>query len=224
MRKRWAWLFVGAFLLVMGGSMLKLLLWRPDPLNLVTKGLEHLNAAASFRYTMIQHQNVAGNDRLLTQIQGEKDGENVRITGTLIGSEIEMIKINGVLYHKDPFSQRWLQFNETIPMQEVFLAELNPLASLQFKELGEVELQGQERVNGEKAYVCALKPSVQNQIMEEFWTDFAYTLYLKKSGGSLLKAVITAKSKATSEPMSMTLEFADMGKRIQIQAPVVEES
>lgn len=80
-------------------------------------------------------------------------------------------------------------------------------------------LSGQEKVNGEKVWVCRLKPSVQNQIMEEFWTDFQYTLYIRKSDQMLVKATIEAKNKAKSEPMTMTLEFKEIGKKINIQAP-----
>lgn len=218
MKKRGLWLLIGIGIVLMGG-LLGRYFWQPDPTDLVTHGLERLNAATSFRYSLTQHQWVEGKDRVLTQILGEKDGGNTRILGQLVGSEVEMIKIGDSTYSKDPFSKKWIRFANAPAAQEVFLAELNPLSSLQLKELGEVMLSGQEKVNGEKAWVCQLKPSVQNQMMEVFWTDFQYTLYIRKSDRMLIKATIEAKNKAKSDPMTMTLEFKNIGKKIEIHAP-----
>ncbi len=218
MKKRGVWLLIGISIVLIG-VFLGRYFWQPEPTKLVTYGLERLNAATSFRYSLTQHQWVEGKDRILTQILGEKDGENTRILGQLVGSEVEMIKIGDSTYSKDPFSKKWIRFANAPAAQEVFLAELNPLSSLQMKELGEVMLSGQEKVNGDKVWVCQLKPSVQNQMMEVFWTDFQYTLYIRKSDKTLVKAAIEAKDKAKSEPMTMTLEFKDIGKKIDIQAP-----
>ena len=219
MKKRGLWLFIGISIVLMGGLLGRFLWQPPDPTNLVTHGLEGLNSATSFRYSLTQHQWVEGKDRVLTQILGEKDGGNTRILGQLTGSEVEMIKIGDSTYSKDPFNKKWIRFANAPAAQEVFLAELNPLSSLQMKELGEVMLSGQGNVNGEKVWICYLTPSVQNQMMEVFWTDFQYTLYIRKSDKMLIKATIEAKNKAKSDPMTMTLEFKDIGKKMNIQAP-----
>jgi len=209
---------IGISIVLLGG-LLALLLRQPNPTDLVTQGLDRLNASNSFRYSLTQHQWVEGKDRVLTQVYGEKEGVNTRILGQMAGSEIEMIKIGDSTYSKDPFNKKWIKFANAGAAQEVFLAELNPLSSLQLKELGTVTLSGQEKVNGERVWVCQLLPSVQNQIMEAFWTDFKYTLYIRKSDKMLVKATIEAKNKVKSEPMTMTLEFKDIGKNISIQAP-----
>lgn len=218
MKRRGLWLLIGVGIVLMG-VLLGRYFWQPDPTELVTHGLERLNAATSFRYSLTQHQWVEGKDRILTQILGEKDGGNTRIFGQLVGSEVEMIRTGDSTYSKDPFSKKWIRFTNAPATQEVFLAELNPLSSLQLKELGEVVLSGQEKVNGDKAWVCKLRPSVQNQVMEVFWTDFQYTLYIRKSDQMLLKATIEAKNKLKSDPMTMTLEFKNIGKKIDIHAP-----
>ncbi|HEY8910134.1 MAG TPA: hypothetical protein VIM51_07620 [Desulfosporosinus sp.] len=218
MKKRGLWLLIGISIVLIG-VLLGRLLWQPDPTKLVTHGLERLNAATSFRYSLTQHQSVEGKDRVLTQILGEKDGGNTRILGQLVGSEVELIQVGDSTYNKDPFSKKWIRFANAAATQEVFLAELNPLSSLQMKELGEVMLSGQEKVNGEKVWVCHLMPSVQNQMMEAFWTDFQYTLYIRKSDEMLVRATIEAKNKAKSDSMTMILEFKDIGKKINIQVP-----
>lgn len=218
MKKRGLLFLIAISIVVIGGIVARLL-WQPNPGELVGLSLERLNNATSFRFNVAQHQWVEGKERVLTQIQGEKDGGNTRILGQLVGSEVEMIHIGDSLYIKDPFNKKWSRFTSTPASQEVFLAELNPLSSLQFKELGEVVLSGQDRVNGDKVWVCNLKPSVQNPIMEEFWTDFAYTLFIRKSDKMLVKAELKAKSKAKAEPMTIIMEFKDVGKKLNIQAP-----
>ncbi|HZK83977.1 MAG TPA: hypothetical protein VFC58_04715 [Desulfosporosinus sp.] len=220
MKKRRFGLIIGISIgIVLLGGLLAVHLRPPDPTALIKQGLERLNAASSFRYSLTQHQWVEGKDRVLTQVLGEKDGGNTHILGQLAGSEVEMIKIGDSTYSKDPFSKKWIRFTNTLAAQEVFLAELNPLSSLQMKELGEVALGDQEKVNGEKVWVCHLMPSVQNQMMEVFWKDFQYTLYIRRSDKMLVKATIEAKNKVKSDPMTMTLEFKDIGKKMTIQAP-----
>ena len=218
MKKRMLWLIVAIVLL--GGFGVRLL-WQPRPNELASRGLERLNRAASFRYSITEHQLIEGKDRILTQIQGEKDGGNRHISGHLVGSDVEMILVDNTLYNKDPFSKKWVRFPNSPGAQDVFLAEIDPLSSLQIKEFGEVVLKGQEKVNGDKAWVLAFNPSVQNQIMEGLWKDFAFTLYVRKSDQMVVKAIITAKSKDKSEPMSLTLEFKDFGQKIKIQAPSI---
>ena len=59
-------------------------------------------------------------------------------------------------------------------------------------------------------------------MMEVFWTDFRYTLYIRKADKTLVKATIEAKNKAKSDPMTMTLEFKDIGKKIAIAPPDIQ--
>ncbi|KUO64980.1 MAG: hypothetical protein APF84_06995 [Gracilibacter sp. BRH_c7a] len=205
------------FLLVIGGifSFFR----QPDPQKLVFQGLDNLSKANSFSYSLTQQQTVDGQERLLTKITGIKSGENIHIQGQLAGSEVEMIKVGHNLYNKDPFSKEWIEFSNVTVAQEVFLVELDPLATLQIKEMGEVMLRGQEEVNGKKSWVCTLKPSIQNQMMERFWSDFEYTIYISKSSKNVVKAEVKAYNKETEEPMTIILEFKDFGRKISIQPP-----
>lgn len=206
-------------LLIAGGIIT--VLRQPNPQKLVVLGLERLSEADSFSYIITQNQWVDGKSRLLARITGEKGGENIHIQGQLAGSEVEMFKIGNTLYNKDPFSKEWVKFSDISVVQEVFLVELNPLTTLQLKEMGEVMLRGQEEVDGKKCWVCYLKPSVQNQIIERFWSDFEYTLYISKVNKTVVKAEIKAKNKESNEPMTISLEFKDIGRRISIQPPEV---
>ena len=218
MKKRGLWVIIGICILVLGG-IIGWLNRPPDPTKLVTQGLERLNAAASFRYTLIQYQWVEGKNRVLAQVQGESDQGNTRVVGELTGGNVELVKIGDSTFSRDPFSKKWIKFADSQAAQEVFLAELSPLSSLKIKELGEVVLSGQDKVNGDKVWVCQLKPTVDNQTMEAYWTDFHYTLYVRKSDKTLVKATIEATNKARSDPMTMTLEFRDIGKKITIETP-----
>jgi len=205
------------FLLVAAGVFT--FLRQPDPLQTVTLGLENLSKANSFAYSITQQQSVEGQQRLLSRISGYKSGDSIQIQGQLAGSEVEMIMIKDTLYNKDPFSKEWIKFSDISVAQKVFLVELNPLATLQLKELGEVMPKGEEVVNDKKCWVYTLQPSVQNQLIERFWSDFAYTVYITKTTKTVSKAEVSAKNKETGEPMSIILEFKDIGRKISIQPP-----
>jgi hypothetical protein len=204
---------------VLVGGLVARVLWRPDPAELLTHGLEKLNQATSFRYSMTQHQWVEGKDRILNQISGEKDGGNTRISGKLVGTEVEMILVGEGFYMQDPFTKRWVRYPSVPANHEVFLAELNPISSLQFKETGEVTLRGQEKLNDQKTWVLEFKPSVQNQVMEESWTDFSYVVFVGKKDKLIHQVIIEAKSKVNNQNMSITMEFKDFGEKIKITAP-----
>lgn len=218
MKKRGLLLLILISTVIVGG-ILGRLLWKPNPAELLTHGLEKLNQATSFRYSVTQHQWVEGKDRVLTQILGEKDGGNTHISGQLVGGDVEMIVAGEGFYLKDPLAKRWVRYPSIPATQEVFLAELNPMTSLQFKELGEVMLKGQEKLDGQKVWVLQFQPSVQNEIMDEFWTNFNYMVYLSSKNQTIRKVTIQAKNKAKDEPMTMILEFSDFGKKMSIQPP-----
>jgi hypothetical protein len=204
-------------LLVAGGIFI--FFRQPDPQQMAILGLENLGKANSFSYSILQQQSVDGQNRLLSRITGHKSGENIHIQGQLAGSEVEMIKINDTLYNKDPFSKEWIRFNDVSIAQKVFLVELDPLATLQLKEIGEVMPNGNEEFNGKKCWVYTLKPSVQNQMIERFWSDFEYKLFITKTTKTVSKAEVKAKNKETGEPMAIVLEFDDIGRKISIQPP-----
>lgn len=218
MKKRGLLLIILISTVLVGGIMGRFML-KPHPDELLTHGLEKLNQATSFRYSITQHQWVEGKDRELTQILGEKDGGNTHISGQLVGTEVEMIVAGEGFYLKDPIAKRWVRYPSVPATQEVFLAELNPVSSLQFKELGEVMLKGEEKLNGQRVWVLQFQPSVQNQIMEEFWTDFHYTVYVSKKDQTIRRATIQSKNKVKNEPMTMILDFSDWGQKITVQPP-----
>ncbi|MEL1134724.1 hypothetical protein AAC978_06000 [Desulfitobacterium sp. THU1] len=219
MKKRGILLLILISTVFIGGIVGKLL-WKPDPIELLTHGLEELTQATSFRYTMIQHQMVEGKDRILNEIVGEKDGENTRISGEIVGTDVEMILTVEGLYMKDPFSKRWIRYPSVPAAHEVFLAELNPLASLQFKEYGEVVLQGQEKLDDSKTWVIKFNPTIQNQAMESGWTEFSYIVFVGKKDQLIHRVVIEAKRKTDNQMMSLTMNFKDYGEKINISVPI----
>lgn len=222
MKKRIIPISILIIVLLVAGAIYSMIR-QPNPQEMVTLGLQNIHSADSFRYSLVQNQWVDGETRLLSRIAGEKSGENIRVQGQLAGSDVEMIKVGNALYNKDPFSKEWVKFENISVVQEVFLVELNPLSTLQLKEMGEVVPKEEEEVNGQKCRVYVLKPSVQNLMMERFWSDFEYTLYIGKSNKTIMKTEVKAKNKQTEESMTITMEFTDIGRKISIQPPEIAE-
>jgi len=204
-------------LLIVGGIFL--FIRQPDPQKTVITGLNNIKTVNSFAYSITQQQYVAGQERLLTRINGYKSGTSIHVQGQLAGSEVEMIKIGQTLYNKDPFSKEWVKFTDVTVAQEVFLVELDPLSTLQIKDIGEVVYKGSEKIDNKICWIYTLNPSVQNQMLERFWSDFDYTLFIARSVKTVVKAEVKAKNKETGEVMAIVLEFKDIGRKISIQPP-----
>lgn len=192
-----------------------------EPQETLNKALKKTAEAKAFRYSITQQMTVDGSNKLWTQVTGEKNEANTHIKGIMYGSEVDIYQIDATLYQKDQFAKKWMVIKGGPPAaQEVFMTELNPLSSFNFKELGEVKSLGKEKVNGQRTYIFQFNPSVQNQLMEALWTDFSYKLYVSSSSNYLVKGVLQAKSKIKPENiLTMTVDFKDFGQGIQIKAP-----
>lgn len=206
---------------VLTGGVLWSLLWKPDPTELLNGGLEQLHGATSFRYTLTQHQMVDGNDRLFNQISGEKEGDNTRITGEILGTKVEMVLTGEGLYMQDPFTRRWIRYPSVSASHEAFLAELNPVSVLEFESIGEVMLEGQEKIDNLRTWVVKFNPTVQNPAMTNGWTDFSYLVFIGKRDKQIYRVIVDAKSKLNTKNqfMSLTLDFRDYGEKMDIQIP-----
>lgn len=193
-----------------------------EPQTTLEKALEKTVGSPSYRYSITQEMTVDGSNKLSTQVSGEKNGTGTHIHGTMYGSQVDIYQIGDTLYQRDQFSKRWMKLKGVAPAtQEVFMAELNPLAGFNFKELGEVKYLGKTKVDGQKVQEFRLSPSIQNQLMETLWTDFSYTLYVSTRNNYLVKGVLQAKSKVKpNSVLTMTVNFKDFGQGIQIKAPI----
>ncbi|HWJ02770.1 MAG TPA: DUF2092 domain-containing protein [Verrucomicrobiae bacterium] len=192
-----------------------------EPQVTLDTALKKTAESKSFRYSMTQQMTVDGNNKLWTQITGEKNQSNTHIKGIMYGSEVDIYQIGDTLYQKDQLSKKWMIVKGTpTAAQDVFMTELNPLSGFNFKETGEVKYLGSDKVNGQKAQVFQMNPSVQNQLMETLWTDFSYKLYVSTKTNHLVKGVLQAKSKVKPDSiLTMTVDFKDFGQGIEIKAP-----
>ncbi len=197
------------------------LLTGAEPQESLKIALQKTAESKTFRYSITQQMTTDGSNKLWTQVAGEKNATSAHVKGIMYGSEVDIYQLGSALYQKDTFSKRWMTIKGGPPAaQEVFMAELNPLSSFNFKDLGEVKHLGSEKVNGQKTLVFQLKPNIQNQLMEALWTDFSYTLYVSKSN-YLVKGVLKAKSRVQPQTiLTMTVDFKDFGQGIEIKAPI----
>jgi hypothetical protein len=207
--------------LIIGGLTVYKVFTKAEPQQTLESALKKTAESKSYRYSVAQQMMVDGSNKQLTQISGEKAENDAHIKGIMYGSEVDIYHIGDTLYQKDQFSKKWMKVKGNTPAtQEIFMAELNPLSSFNFKELGEVKYLGTDKVNGQKVAVFQLNPSVQNQLMEVLWTDFSYKLYISTKTNYLVKGALQAKSKVKPEnSLTMTVDFNDYGQGIDIKAP-----
>lgn len=195
---------------------------RVEPQVTLGNALKKTAESTTYRYSITQQMTVDGSNKLFAKIDGEKNKQNAHIKGSMYGSEVDIYQVGDTLYQLDPFSKKWMTVKGAPPAaQEVFMVELNPLSSFNFKDIGEVKYLGKQKINGQNTLAFEVKPSIQNQLMETLWTDFTYTLYVNSRNNLLVKGVLYAKSKVKAENvLTMTTDFKDFGQGIEINPPV----
>lgn len=192
------------------------------PETLLQRTLDKLAALKSYRYAVDLRLFAEGHERYISDIEGERAGDgSFYLKGVIQGTNIEAYHINGTTYLKSGDQDKWMTIagNEVFD-QELFMVEINPLASFHFTEIGEFSYHGKRKIDQQKLHILSLRPKLDHPFMVKHWQDFEYTLYVKKNG-DLVKGVITAALKSKpSDTMHMVVEIRDYNARIELVPPV----
>ncbi|MGE5455185.1 MAG: hypothetical protein ACM3O9_08330, partial [Methylocystaceae bacterium] len=145
----------------------------------------------------------------------------VHIEGEMVKSPVNIYYINNVSYNYDPYAKRWLVVEDAASnVGRVLVSELSPLSNFSFKQVGGVQLQGFEKVNGQRCAVLNCTPSLENELMEVYWDNFHYRLWCEPQQQVLCKAELSAVSKHNPNTMlKLEVSFSDIGKPITIKKP-----
>lgn len=192
------------------------------PETLLQRTLDKLAALRSYRYTVDLRLFAEGHERYISDIEGERaeDG-SFYLKGVIEGTNIEAYHIDGTTYLKTGDQDKWMTIagNEVFD-QELFMVEINPLASFNFTEIGEFAYQGTRKIDEQKLHILSLRPKLNHPFMVKHWKDFEYVLYVKKNG-ELVRGEISAVLKSKpSDTMHMVVEIKDYNARIGLVPPV----
>lgn len=194
-----------------------------EPGPLLESALSKAHQAKSYSYTLNSELEIGGKKQKWIKVQGEQAEEFYHFQGETLGTPVEIYQIGMRSYTKDPVSGQWTILDGVdLSTQQLYMAEIDPLSSFQFKSIEEPLLLGKEKVDHIKCVLLELEqPKIESKYMEIWWKDFTYRFWIDRRKEQLVKAEITAVSTQSSDTsLTMTVDFKDFNKKIQIAPPI----
>lgn len=195
---------------------------RLDPEEMLAQSLANTANSESFRYRLESLLLVEGRREVISRVEGEKNKYgSIHVKGEMVKTPVDIYHLEGIVYSWDPFSKRWLVIKDVQGNSaKVLMAELDPLSNFNFKNVGEVKKVGWETWQGKRCAVFSLRPSVENELMEILWRDFAYKVWVDPKELVIAKAQLTATSKNNPDTfLKLHVSFFDYNKSIKIEKP-----
>jgi hypothetical protein len=190
--------------------------------TLVEESIQNTFNADTYRFTNQSTLNLNEEQRTFSLLQGEvSDNQNRHISGSILGTPVNIYQIKDTLYHQDPLDGKWrVTSNNNLPSAAHLVSELKPESNFQFETMGEIKNLGKEKVNRKRALKVEFHPVLSDQWIEKYFQDITYILWLDKSRKYILKSQITATSKEnTAAKLIIENTFSDFGKKIRIEVP-----
>ena len=193
------------------------------PEELLPQAIERTISVDSYRYQVALQLRINGENRLLSHVRGERQHNQFHLQGEIAGQEVDVIYVNNRIYLKDAISGRWIvNHGGNIFQQDLFMIEVNPIASLKYESLSNINYLGIERGRID-AYVIEYTPVVTNQMLTTYWQDFRYTVWIDRRSNMIFKLEIFADHRdASHNGLHMQLLLYDFNERFDIQAPVIQ--
>lgn len=193
---------------------------RVIPEELLPQAIERTTSVNSYRYHVGLKLTVNGDDRLLSKVKGERQNGQFHLQGEIAGQEVDVIYVNNKVYMKDAVSGRWMvNHGGDIFQQDLFMIEVNPVASLEYEALNNINYLGIEKGKVD-AYVMEYTPVVVNQMLATYWRNFKYKVWIEKRFKRIFKLEVFADHKDIPQNgLHMQLILYDFNKKLNIQAP-----
>ena len=193
------------------------------PEELLPQAIERTISVDSYRYEVALQLRLNGDNRLLSHVRGERQNDQFHLQGEIAGQEVDVIYVNNRVYLKDAVSGRWMvNHGGNIFQQDLFMIEVNPIASLKYRSLSNINYLGIEKGRID-AYVIEYTPIVTNQMLATYWQDFRYTVWIDTRSKMIFKVEIFANHRdASHNGLHMQLLLYDFNERFDIQAPVIQ--
>lgn len=193
---------------------------RVIPEELLPEAISKTVSAQSYRYQVALKLDLNGEERVLSRVNGERNGEEFHLKGNIAAQDVDVYYVDETVYMKDSVSGRWMTNHGVgIFQQDLFMIEVNPIDSLNYEVLNNIVYHGIEK--GKKpAYVMEYNPVITNKMLTTYWEDFQYKVWIDRKSKRIYKMEVFARHRDNhANGMHMQLLMYDFGKRIRIEAP-----
>ncbi len=219
---RWAGLAAGLLFLIGGFIWFYQVFFKVEPGPLLEETLQRAQQAESYRYRLVAELDLGGKKRNWVRVDGERAPGCYHFRGETLGTPVEIYQIGKRSYTRDPVTGKWTVIDGIdLSQQQLYMAEIDPLSSFQFKSGAVPTLAGKDKVRGRKCWVLEVKPEVESKYLELWWEDFTYRFWIDRRSHVLLKAEAKARSKNSRDTkLTMVVEFRDFNEKIKFEPPV----
>jgi len=185
-------------------------------------------AADTYCFSSKSVLHIGTEERCFADLTGEKSGPRDRhIAGTLVGTEIDIFFVDGVLFRKDTISGSWsaLTVGELENAVNI-MSELEPAMNFALESTGDVTDCGREKLDGKNCYVVSFMPVLQDEWIKTYFGNIRYKLWISgRKEPQIIKAQIEGTSlENTDAGLTITLGYSDYNSSIILHTPVIKEN
>jgi len=190
--------------------------------QLAATSVENLLTAESYRFTSSSVLSLPTEERVFSQISGEKSKESRHIAGTMLGTPVDVYYADGAFYQKDATSGAWFVTGEAdLAESAVLLSELDPARDFNFTDYGQITYLGKAKQEGETLLSYEMIPILSDRWIAKYFNPVTYLLKVTKDG-QLREAEITGQSIETPDSrLVITSRFYDYNSDITITLPQI---
>lgn len=226
-KKTGKWLFIAAILFILAGMAFFAVQYyaAPDYTELAAASIRNNLAADTYRFSSYSVLSIGSEQRCFADLLGEKAGAADRhIKGNLVGSELEIYFVDGMLYRHDTLSGKWigLRLGELDNAVSI-MAELEPALNFAFNSIGEVQFRGKEKLGDKSCFTVCFCPDLQDKWIKTYFGDIHYKLWIAgKREPQIVKAEISGVSLENAEAkLCIQLKYWDYDSDILLTAPQI---
>ncbi len=193
-----------------------------EPRIAISQGLQNTERAKSYKYNIKMTTTIDGKQEAASIVKGERERDNrIHFSGNIFESEVDFYLIDSTTYYKDQITGEWNQVtNGEVNQQDIFMQEINPLASFKYREIINSKFTGTETIDGRNCWVYTADVSVNNPYMEILWKDFKCRLWLTPKSLLIRRALLTGVGKDKPQnKLELLVEFSEFNKGIKITPP-----
>ena len=193
-----------------------------NPDDIIKNSINNLQQTQALSFTTKSQLNVNGDSKEYGNITGEiLQNNDLHIKGAILGSEIELYKINNCIYRFDNITQNWQKTTENPDVyNNALFNETDPLAQFNFKEYTNQEIIESDSKN---LYCVRFSPALSEDSLSQYFTDIVYTIYCDNQF-NMTKAVINGKltNNSVTGELNIVTEFSILPEDYSIEPPIVE--
>lgn len=220
-RLRWIIFFLVTLTLLSGITYRAFLYTNPPDQESAEQILASTLNANSYRYEISAYVQNETETREYFNLTGEKSGLDSQVSGTILGTEVNLYLVDDILYQQVA-DGTWQQHEvPDIGSAASLFSELDPTTAFFYSGLEGFEYIGLEELEEGRFYKIIFRP-IQQGWIADYFGDIVYTLWISRNGQDIIYGEVSGVLKEDpAASLTVAVKFYDINSDdIVITAPV----